>query len=182
MQQGVYRLFTYAFLHGGLYHIMMNMVSFSNMGMSIEPSIGAKKYCLLLFVTLITSGLPVTSGNYNSRIKRRDFRCFWLLREHVSYLWKHPERIYSVQHTSNSAAKRHHQSYAWCILAGSSRRFHRRVCVWFANALTKRKISFAEMKQIMYNFHIEVLKGVFIIWMRLLHTYNRYSLTHYAAS
>ena len=59
MQQGVYRLFTYAFLHGGLYHIMMNMVSFSNMGMSIEPSIGAKKYCLLLFVTLITSGLAV---------------------------------------------------------------------------------------------------------------------------
>ena len=51
-----YRLITGAFLHGGLYHIAVNMISLCNLGSFMEPVLKSKKYLILLLVGLVGSG------------------------------------------------------------------------------------------------------------------------------
>ena len=51
-----YRLITGALLHGGLYHIAMNMISFYNLGSFLEPKLQKKRYLILLLVGLVGSG------------------------------------------------------------------------------------------------------------------------------
>ena len=54
-----YRLFTGAFLHASLQHILANMYSFFNLGMYCEQFTTIKKYLISLIVSLITSSLAV---------------------------------------------------------------------------------------------------------------------------
>jgi len=51
-----YRLITGALLHGGVYHIAMNMISFYNLGSFLEPILKTKRYLILLLAGLIGSG------------------------------------------------------------------------------------------------------------------------------
>lgn len=58
-QQGFYRILTCAFLHGGLYHLMMNMASLYNIGTYVEERLGDPKYLLVVFASILTSGTAV---------------------------------------------------------------------------------------------------------------------------
>ena len=58
-QQGYYRIFTYAFLHGSVSHILVNMISLYNIGSFVEDYIGRRKYLTIILVSLITSGWAV---------------------------------------------------------------------------------------------------------------------------
>lgn len=58
-QQGYYRVFTYTFLHGGMYHIVANMGSLYNLGMYVETIQGTKKYLISFVVSAVTSALAI---------------------------------------------------------------------------------------------------------------------------
>ena len=58
-QQGYYRMVTYAFLHGGIYHLMMNMGSLYNLGSFVEDYQGTAKYLATAAVSLVLSALAV---------------------------------------------------------------------------------------------------------------------------
>lgn len=60
-QQGYYRIITCAFLHGGMYHILANMMSLYNIGTFVENRFGDLKYLAVVFVSMITSGLAVVT-------------------------------------------------------------------------------------------------------------------------
>lgn len=54
-----YRLITANFIHFGLMHIMMNMISLSNIGPFLERIYGVKRYLLLIIGSALgTTGLP----------------------------------------------------------------------------------------------------------------------------
>ena len=54
-----YRLFTGAFLHASLQHILANMFAFFNLGTYCEYFASSKKYIVSLIVSLISSSLTV---------------------------------------------------------------------------------------------------------------------------
>ena len=60
-QQGYYRIITCAFLHGGLYHLLMNMMSLYNIGTYVEERLGDPKYLLVVFGSILTSGMAVVT-------------------------------------------------------------------------------------------------------------------------
>jgi membrane associated rhomboid family serine protease len=54
-----WRIITSAFLHGGLLHIGVNMVSLWYLGRFIEAAAGSTRMALIYFISLIASGLGV---------------------------------------------------------------------------------------------------------------------------
>lgn len=52
-----YRLLTYSFLHGGIYHILGNMLFLRIFGKSVEDSLGWKKYLFLFALGAVASGI-----------------------------------------------------------------------------------------------------------------------------
>jgi len=52
-----YRLITYAFLHGDIYHILGNMLFFNIFGKSVENELGWKKYLSLFTAGAVFSGI-----------------------------------------------------------------------------------------------------------------------------
>jgi len=58
-QQGFYRIITCAFLHGSLNHLFMNMMSLYNIGTYVEERLGDPKYLLVVFASMLTSGMAV---------------------------------------------------------------------------------------------------------------------------
>jgi membrane associated rhomboid family serine protease len=54
-----WRIFTSAFLHGGLLHITVNMISLWVLGRFIEAVAGSRRMAVIYFVSLIASGLGV---------------------------------------------------------------------------------------------------------------------------
>lgn len=63
-----YRLFTYMFLHGGIEHLLNNMLILWFLGDNLEKQIGHIKYLILYFISGILAGLA--SMGYNSSIDR----------------------------------------------------------------------------------------------------------------
>lgn len=60
-----YRLFTYAFVHSSVLHLVLNMYSLYVLGNLIERMYGTCKYVLILFVSIIIGALSndITTGN-----------------------------------------------------------------------------------------------------------------------
>ena len=54
-----WRIITSAFLHGGLLHIGVNMISLWSLGRFIEAAVGSPRMALIYFVSLVASGLGV---------------------------------------------------------------------------------------------------------------------------
>ena len=52
-----YRLFTSAFLHGGLLHLLCNMYSLYLIGKELETVLGKIKFLIVYFISIITSSL-----------------------------------------------------------------------------------------------------------------------------
>lgn len=63
-----YRLFTYMFLHGGIEHLLNNMLILWFLGDNLEKQLGHIKYLVLYFTSGILAGLA--SMGYNSNIDR----------------------------------------------------------------------------------------------------------------
>lgn len=63
-----YRLFTYMFLHGGIEHLLNNMLILWFLGDNLEKQMGHVKYLILYFLSGILAGL--VSMVYNSNIDR----------------------------------------------------------------------------------------------------------------
>ena len=62
-----YRLFTAAFIHGGLLHLVVNMYSLYIVGSQVESYMGKFKFCLIyLFSALAGSLLSITVSSYAS--------------------------------------------------------------------------------------------------------------------
>jgi membrane associated rhomboid family serine protease len=54
-----WRILTSAFLHGGLLHISVNMISLWSLGRFIEMAVGSPRMVIIYFASLIVSGLGV---------------------------------------------------------------------------------------------------------------------------
>ena len=54
-----WRIFTSAFLHGGLAHIAVNMISLWSLGRFIEWALGLRRMLLIYVVSLVAAGLGV---------------------------------------------------------------------------------------------------------------------------
>jgi membrane associated rhomboid family serine protease len=54
-----WRIFTGAFLHGGLIHIAVNMISLWSLGRFVEWAVGSWRMLLIYMVSLVASGLGV---------------------------------------------------------------------------------------------------------------------------
>ena len=64
----VYRLITYAFLHGGLVHLITNMYSLYIIGSQIENNYGKLKFIFIYLVSALTGGLFSALFNNNISI------------------------------------------------------------------------------------------------------------------
>ena len=64
----VYRLITYAFLHGGLVHLITNMYSLYIIGSQIENNYGKLKFIFIYLVSALTGGLLSALFNNNISI------------------------------------------------------------------------------------------------------------------
>lgn len=52
-----YRIFTSAFLHIGLFHLLFNMYALSKIGSQVETYFGKKKYLIIYFISILVSSL-----------------------------------------------------------------------------------------------------------------------------
>lgn len=57
VQRELYRLITHAFLHGGIIHLLGNMLFLNIFGRSVEGELGWKKYLLLFTSGIVFSGI-----------------------------------------------------------------------------------------------------------------------------
>lgn len=64
----IYRLITYAFLHGGLVHLITNMYSLYIIGSQIENNYGKLKFIFIYLVSALTGGLLSAIFNNNISI------------------------------------------------------------------------------------------------------------------
>lgn len=64
----IYRLITYAFLHGGLVHLIANMYSLYIIGSQIENNYGKLKFIFIYLVSALTGGLLSAIFNNNISI------------------------------------------------------------------------------------------------------------------
>jgi len=64
----IWQLFTYMFLHGGLWHLLINMVVLWMFGSEIERYWGRKEFLGYYFITGIGSGILTTAFSYSSTI------------------------------------------------------------------------------------------------------------------
>lgn len=64
----IYRLITYAFLHGGLVHLITNMYSLYIIGSQIENNYGKLKFIFIYLVSALTGGLLSALFNNNISI------------------------------------------------------------------------------------------------------------------
>lgn len=62
----IYRLLTSAFLHGNIFHLMMNMLALYNMGRFMEPEMGSLKFGAILYVSVIMGSLTSLMFGTNS--------------------------------------------------------------------------------------------------------------------
>lgn len=53
----IWQLATYLFLHGGLWHILLNMLALVFMGPAVERAVGTRHFLILYFVSGILGGL-----------------------------------------------------------------------------------------------------------------------------
>ena len=53
----IWRLITYAFVHGSLLHLLINMYSFYYLGSVMEEQLGSFKFALILFGSVVGAGL-----------------------------------------------------------------------------------------------------------------------------
>ncbi len=61
-----WRLFTYMFLHGGFFHLLVNMWGVYIFGSMLEQSMGSKNFLLLYFASGLFAGIFWTLFNWNS--------------------------------------------------------------------------------------------------------------------
>jgi membrane associated rhomboid family serine protease len=52
-----WQLVTYAFLHGGTAHLLLNMFALYMFGRDVEMQLGSKRFALMYFASVITAGL-----------------------------------------------------------------------------------------------------------------------------
>ncbi len=64
----VYQLFTYMFLHGDFFHIIMNMYVLWLLGSDLEYYWGTKEFYKYYFITGIGAGIIYSIFNFNSTI------------------------------------------------------------------------------------------------------------------
>jgi len=64
----IWQLFTYMFLHGGLWHLLINMVVLWMFGSEIERYWGRKEFLGYYFITGIGSAILTTAFSYNSTV------------------------------------------------------------------------------------------------------------------
>ena len=62
----VWRLFTYMFLHGGFFHLLINMWGVYLFGSMLEQYMGSRKFLLLYFTSGLFAGIFWTLFNWNS--------------------------------------------------------------------------------------------------------------------
>jgi membrane associated rhomboid family serine protease len=60
----IFELFTYMFLHGGFFHIFINMYALLIFGTAIEQIWGSKKFLIYYLITGIGAGLCIFIMNY----------------------------------------------------------------------------------------------------------------------
>ncbi|MFQ6032595.1 MAG: rhomboid family intramembrane serine protease [Candidatus Zixiibacteriota bacterium] len=64
----IWQLFTYMFLHGGLFHILFNMFALWMFGCDIERSWGTKEFLRYYFITGVGAGFFTFFLSFNSHI------------------------------------------------------------------------------------------------------------------
>ena len=64
----IWQIFTYMFLHGGLFHILFNMFALWMFGCDIERSWGTKEFLKYYFITGVGAGLFTFFLSFNSHI------------------------------------------------------------------------------------------------------------------
>jgi membrane associated rhomboid family serine protease len=64
----IWQIFTYMFLHGGLFHILFNMFMLWMFGCDIERSWGTKEFLRYYFITGVGAGLFTFFLSFNSHI------------------------------------------------------------------------------------------------------------------
>lgn len=62
----VWRVFTYMFLHGGFWHLLLNMWGVYLFGSMLEQYMGSKKFILLYLISGLFAGIFWTAFNWNS--------------------------------------------------------------------------------------------------------------------
>jgi len=61
-----WQLLTYMFVHGGLWHLLFNMLALFLFGVPLERSLGSTEFLLYYFVTGLGAGLATLAVNYYS--------------------------------------------------------------------------------------------------------------------
>lgn len=59
-----WRIVTAAFLHGGLLHILLNMIALVQVGAIVELTFGAARMLVIYWVSLLVAGFSVLAFNY----------------------------------------------------------------------------------------------------------------------
>ena len=62
----IWRIFTYMFLHGGFWHLLLNMWGVYLFGSMLEQYMGSRKFLLLYFVSGLFAGIFWMAFNWNS--------------------------------------------------------------------------------------------------------------------
>ena len=83
-----WRLLSYAFLHGGLLHVAINMAILSDVGRLLEKSVGQIKYFSIYLVTAICAGLASISFNDGATISvGASGAVFGVIGASLSFFW-----------------------------------------------------------------------------------------------
>ena len=61
-----WRLLTAGFVHGGLWHLVMNMLALYSLGRMMEPYYGSLRYGILLLVSTVCGFLFLMAGGHNT--------------------------------------------------------------------------------------------------------------------
>lgn len=63
-----WRLITGSFMHGGILHILLNMLALYQVGMFVEMLMGSSRMALVYAIALLCSALAATYFNYNDPV------------------------------------------------------------------------------------------------------------------
>lgn len=63
-ERAVWQVLTYMFLHGGLWHILLNMLVLFMFGMPLERRVGSSEFLLYYFITGIGAGIATVAVNW----------------------------------------------------------------------------------------------------------------------
>jgi membrane associated rhomboid family serine protease len=63
-EREVWQVLTYMFLHGGIWHILLNMLVLFMFGMPLERRLGSSEFLLYYFITGIGAGIATVAVNW----------------------------------------------------------------------------------------------------------------------